>query len=291
MFSVAFWMRTALAVVSVGVPLALVGGSVWWATRRGGRGAPARFSTPGSVAVAQRARHHRLVGLGAGAAAGVASIWSAHGQSAPALVAIGYLFGVLGELLAVPVPSGTVRTASLDPREARRYLPRWAVRVAVVAAVLSVLAPALFAVLPRVSYGPWSPDGSDVLPGDTLSWPSVGTSLPLAAIAVFGVVAGSLVARRIALLPPVSSDPVVDEQIRCRIGRAGAGAVLGIELLGVAASAIAASGGLAVPRAVGGTDYLASRILVWTGLFLAVSAVVVWCVLGSRRLTRVPASA
>jgi hypothetical protein len=243
--------------------------------------------------VAERARHHRLVGLGVGAAAGVVLIWSAHGELAPAMLAIGYLFGVLGELLAVPVPSGEVRTAGLETRQARRYLPRWAVWVAVVSGAISVLAPLLFAMLPRVSYGPWSPDADPrfVLPGDTLSWPSVGTSLPFAAIAVLGVVAGGLLARRITLLPPVSEDPVVDEQIRCRIGRAGAGAVLGIEVLVVAALAIVASGGLAVPKAIGGADYLASRILVWGGLFLAASAVLGWCLLGSRRLTRVPASA
>ena len=278
-------MRAALAVVYVGVPLLLVGASIWWATRRG-RATQGTSSSPDDVVA--RARDHRLVGLGLGAVAGVVAIWSSQGELAPALVAIGYLFGVLGELLAVPVPSGMVRTATLETREARRYLPRWAVWVAAATAVVSVLTPGLFAALPRVSYGAWSPDGVDVLPGGTLSWPSMGTTLPLAAIAVFGVVAGSVLARRITLSPPVSSDPVMDEQIRCRIGRAGAGAVLGIELLAVAASAIAASGGLAVPHAIGGTDYLVSRILVWTGLLLAAGAVFGWCVLGSRRLARVP---
>ena len=278
-------MRAALAVVYVGVPLLLVGASIWWATRRGRQASGLSSSADGVV---QRARRHRGVGLGLGAVAGVVSIWFTHGELAPALVAIGYLFGVLGEVLAVPVPSGTLRTATLETREAWRYLPRWAVWVAVATAVISLVAPVLFAALPRVSYGPWSPDGVDVLPGGTLSWPSVGTSVPLAAIAVFGVVAAGVVARRVTLLPPVSSDPVMDEQIRRRIGRAGAGAVLGIELLAVAASAIAASGGLAVPQPVGGADYLASRILIWTGLFLAASAVAGWCALGSRRLARVP---
>src|SRR6185437_3997926 len=99
-----------------------VGATVWWATRRSRRDA-----ADGLGAVARRARRGRLAGLTAGAVAGVVSIWSAQGLMAPALVAIGYLFGVLRELLSVPLPSGPVRTAVLVSREANRYLPRWAV--------------------------------------------------------------------------------------------------------------------------------------------------------------------
>lgn len=287
-FGVAFWMRTVLAAVYVGVPVAMVGASVWWATRRAGPPAP---GVPAELV--RRARLGRLTGLAAGAVAGVLSIWSAQGQLAPALVAIGYLFGVLlGELLAVPAPSGTVRTAVVRTREAGRYLPHWAVWVAVAAGTVSVLAPLLFAVLPRVRYGPWSPDGADegsTLPGGTLSWPAAATTVPLAAVAVLGVLVGNLLARRIALLPPVAPDPVADERVRCRIARAGAGAVIGIELLTLAASVISASSGLAVPSAVGGADYLASRILVWTGFCLAGLGVLAWCVLGSRRHAGLPA--
>ncbi|HEX4787475.1 MAG TPA: hypothetical protein VH372_03370 [Actinospica sp.] len=285
MFAEVFWVRAALAAVYVGVPASLVGASVWWATRRTGHGASA-----GPAAAVRRARLGRLAGLGVGAAAGIVSIWFGQGLPAPALVAIGYLFGVLKELLSVPPPSGTVRTAVVRTREAGRYLPRWAVWVAVGTGAICVLTPLLFAVLPRVRYAPWSPDGGDprfTAPGGTLSWPAAGTSVPLAAIAVLGVLAGSLLAHRIALLPALVPDPIVDEKLRCRIARAGAGAVIGIELLTLAASVIAASSGLAVPGAVGGTDRLASRILVWAGVGLAAGAVLAWCVLGSRRLARV----
>lgn len=287
LFTAAFWMRSALALMYVGVPALLVGASVWWATRRSGHGA-----ADGLGAVARRARHGRLTGLAAGAVAGVLSIWSDQGLMAPALVAIGYLFGVLRELLSAPVPSGPVRTAIVASREAKRYLPRWAVRVSLATGVLCVLTPLLFAVLPRVGYLPWSPFVTDqriTFPGGTLAWPATATSVPLAAVAAFGVLAGNLLARRITLLPPLAPDPAVDERLRCRIGRAGAGAVIGIELLTLAALTIAASGGLAVPGVNGGAAYLGSRILVWTGLGLAAAAVLAWSVLGARRPARVTA--
>ncbi|WP_034262760.1 hypothetical protein [Actinospica robiniae] len=287
LFTALLWFRTALAVVYVGVPALLVGVSVWWATRRSRRDA-----ADGLGAVARRARHGRLTGLAAGAAAGVVAIWYAEGLVAPALVAIGYLFGVLRELLSVPVPSGPVRTALVVSRESNRYLPRWAVWVSVVTGVLCILTPLLFAVLPRVHYLPWSPDVAGqqfTIPGGSLSWPAAATSVPLAAVAACGIVAGTLLARRITLLPPLADDPVVDERLRCRIGRAGAGAMIGIELLALAALTIAASGGLAVPGVNGGAAYLASRIMLWTGLGLAVAAILAWSVLGARRLARVTA--
>lgn len=290
-FTAVFWMRSALAVVYVGVPALLVGASVWWATRRSGKGS-GQDGGDSLGAVARRARHGRLAGLGAGAVAGVVSIWYDQGLMAPALVAIGYFFGVLQELLSVPVPSGPVRTAIVVTREARRYLPRWAVRFSLAIGVLCVASPVLFAVLPRVRYLPWSPciDCQGVtFPGGTLAWPATATSVPLAAIAAFGILAGSLLARRITLLPPLAADSAVDERLRCRIGRAGAGAVIGIELLTLAPLTIAASGGLAVPGVSGGAAYLGSRILVWTGLGLAVAAILAWSALGARRLACVTA--
>ena len=68
-FTAVFWMRSALAVVYVSVPALLVGASVWWATRRSGNGS-GQDGGDSLGALARRARHGRLAGLGAGADGG-----------------------------------------------------------------------------------------------------------------------------------------------------------------------------------------------------------------------------
>jgi hypothetical protein len=272
-----FWIDLQVAFIWVGVPALVVGASVWWATRRARAG--------GTAALARRARTGRLAGIAAGAAVGVAAVWYHQVWLAPAAVGAGYLLGMLaGELTAGPRPAGPLRVASLQARGARQYRPRGAVPAALGVGIPAMIAPVVLAVLPRVSYGPWRPDPYDariVLPGGTLSWPSLALTVPLAVIAGLALLAGGILMRRVAALPlPVAGGPPgLPERERRNSGRAIAGAVLGIELLAIGSLAILAADGLAVPDSAGDA-YLGSRILVWAGLGAALAGLLVWCLLG-----------
>src|ERR1700733_4900312 len=167
-----FWIRAILVLLYVGVPVLLVGTTVWWAARR------ARLDAPAGLV--RRARAARL----------------AQEQLAPATIAVGYLFGLLAaELLWVPAPTGPLRVAALQTRYVRRYIPRWSVPVLLSAGVLAIAVPVVLAVLPVVRYGPFHPDALDapqiVLRGGTLQWPTAGC-VPPAALAVLALVVGGL---------------------------------------------------------------------------------------------------
>ncbi|HEX3789290.1 MAG TPA: hypothetical protein VHW44_15610 [Pseudonocardiaceae bacterium] len=271
LFGVVFWLRLWLVAIWVGVPVLFVGVLLWWTTRRG-RGGPARAA--------------RLVGLGLGALVGVVAVWVAQLWLAPIAVAAGYLLGVLrGELRATPPPTESVRVASLRPRTARHYLPWWTVLVSVGAAAVTMLGPVVLSAVPTASYGSWNPLGGGdprfTLPGMTLAWPRASEWVPLAVVAGGALVVGALLIRRALWLPAGSAG--LAETGRRNAARAIAGTVLGVELVALGAQALFASSGLAVPAEVGGTAYLWSRVLVWTGIGLAVTGVVVWCVLSRWR--------
>jgi hypothetical protein len=211
-------------------------------------------------------------------------LWLGQGLLAPATVAVGYLFGLLAaELLGAPAPTGPLRVAPLQTRYIRRYIPRWAVPALLFAGVLAVAAPAVLAVLPAVRYGPWSPDvpgANFTLPGGVQQWPAAAC-VPPAALAVLALAVGGIALRRVVLLPPVAVEqPALDDRARRNSARAVVGAVLAIELFVMAAQAILASSGAAVPEAVGGPLYVISRVLVWCGIGLAIAAVLVWCLMG-----------
>jgi hypothetical protein len=274
-FGVLFWVRLVLVGIWVGVPVLLVGALVWWTTRRGAAG---------------RVRRARLIGLGLGALVGVVAVWLAQLWLAPVAVAAGYLSGVLnGELRGAPPRTGLVRVASLEPRTTSRYAPRWAVVVAVVAGAVTMFAPAVLSAVPTAGYGPWHPFPGDpfTLPGATLAWPSAALWVPLAVVAGGALIGGALLIRRVTGLPAATPDQSgLLESTRRNAARTIAGTVVGIELVALGALTLFASSGLAVPDQVGGGAYVASRILVWTGLGLAVAGIAVWCALSRWR--RVP---
>ena len=272
-----FWLRATLVLLYVGVPVLLVGTTVWWAARR------ARLDVPAGLV--RRARAARLAGLAAGLLLGVLATRLGQEQLAPATIAVGYLFGLLAaELLLVPQPAGSLRVAALETRYVRRYIPRWSVPVLLFGGVLAVAVPVVLAVLPTVRYGPFHPDARDapqiILPGGTLQWPAAAC-VPPAALAVLALVVSGIALRRVVLLPPVAVDqPGVDEHARRNSARAVIAAVLAIELFVLAAQATLASNGVSVPEPDGGGLYLTSRILVWCGFGLPVAGILVWCVLG-----------
>jgi len=272
-----FWVQALLVLLYIGVPVLLVGATVWWSTRR------ARLDAPAGLV--RRARSARLAGLAAGLILGVVAIQLGQELLAPASVAIGYLFGLLtAELLWVPAPTGPLRVAAIQTRHVRGYIPRWSVPVVLSAGVLAIAVPIVLAVLPTVSYGPWHPDALDapqiLLPGGVLQWPAA-ECVPPAALAVLALVVGGLALRRVVLLPPVAVEqPGLDERARRNSARAVIAAVLAIELFALAAQATLASNGVAVPGPGGGRPYLISRILVWCGFSLPIAGVLVWCVMG-----------
>jgi hypothetical protein len=286
-----FWVRAILVLLYVGVPVLLVGITVWWAARR------ARLDVPAGLV--RRARSARLAGLAAGLLLGVLAIWLGHEELAPAAVAVGYLFGLLAaELLWVPAPTGPLRVAALQTRYVRPYIPRWSVPVLLCAGVLAIAVPIVLAVLPTVRYGPFHPDALDapaiIVRGGVLQWPAA-ECVPPAALAVLALVVGGIALRRVVLLPPVAVEqPGVDERARRNSARAVIAVVLAIELFALAAQATLASNGVAVPGpAAGGRLYLISRILVWCGISLAIAAVLVWSVMGwwKRLVVEPPAAA
>jgi hypothetical protein len=285
-----FWVQALLVLLYIGVPVLLVGAAVWWATRR------ARLDMPAGLV--RRARSARLAGLAAGLILGVLAIQLGQELLAPASVALGYLFGLLtAELLWVPAPTGPLRVAVIQTRHVRGYIPRWSVPVLLSAGVLASAVPIVLAVLPAVHYGPYHPDALDapqiMLRGGVLQWPAAAC-VPPAALAVLALVVGGIALRRVVLLPPVAVEqPGVGERARRNSARVVLAVVLAIELFALAAQAILASNGVAVPGPAGGLLYLTSRILVWCGISLAIAAVLVWCVMGwwKRLVVEPPAAA
>ena len=260
-----FLFSTLLAIVYIVVPVLAVGLSVWLATFRARRDVP-RW-------LIRRARVGRLTGIGVGALAGIVLTWFGRGMVAPAAVGVGYLSGVLiAELLAVPRPSGPLRVASLQPRNARRYLPRWSVPVAVVAAVPVMAGPLAVIVNNHYDYD------SPVTPA---------LFLPLAVVAALALGLGVIAMRRVELVPSAAEGgPEVDEGVRRNTARAVAGAVIGIELLLLAAQALVVSDEL-----MGTPNYAASPYLLSCAAALAFAAVLVWCVLGWWKRVPPPESA
>ncbi|HVV23759.1 MAG TPA: hypothetical protein VHF06_30270 [Pseudonocardiaceae bacterium] len=264
-FGPAFWLRLAVAGVWVAVPLVFGVVLAWWTTRR--RGA--------------RARVARLVGLAVGAVFGVLLTFAAQLWLAPIAVVAGYLVAAFTtEVHESPVPTGSVRTASLRSRTLRDYVPLWAMVVAVAAAVITVLTPVVLSAVPTASYGPWHPIPEVTLPGEQLHWPRATEWVPLGVVAAGALVVGVLLVQRVLRLPADRSDP--DESGRRVAVRTITGTVVGIELLALGALIVFTSSGLAVPAAIGGAAYTASRVVIWTGLVIALTGIVLWWVLSAR---------
>jgi hypothetical protein len=276
LFAVVLWAQLGYATVVVGIPLLLGIALAWWTTRTRGAAANDR---------PRRARTARLIGLGVGALVGVLTVFAAQAFLAPIAVVAGYLVGVLtGELRNPPEPTGTVRVASLQPRTVRRYVPRWAALVALGAAAVTVFAPAILAAIPTARYGPWHPIPDDpriTLPGAALAWPPVIDWFPLAVVALGALAVGALLIQRVLRLP---ADPSGGREAGRRDAvRTITAAVVGVELVALGALTLFASAGLAVPEPVGGGAYLASRVMIWTGLALVGTGIVLWLALSTWR--------
>ncbi|MBO1756552.1 hypothetical protein [Allobranchiibius sp. CTAmp26] len=94
---------------------------------------------------------------------------------------------------------------------------------------------------------------------------------------------------RLVALPPVTTDPPISEQARTNSVRAAVGAVLGIELLFLAYTALGATHGLHTPYPESdlSSGWVAAgwavHVLNWGAVALMVASVVTACALGRWR--------
>jgi hypothetical protein len=288
--SIPVWIWLILAVIFIGVPAVIIGVAVLLRARasrsaiRHADGPP-----PAARTQARRARWYGLGGLGAGALLGVVLILDQRGGLAPLACSGGYLIGLLmGEYGALPPARGQLRAATLRARRPADYSPHWAVAAVLLAAVLTLAAPVAFAAAPSISYGRGQPfpGAGFSLPGGRTAWPGWPGTTGAAVFVVIVVLLGAAGLRRVAARPRLAGTELepagegLDEVLRRQSGRAITGAVLGLELLVLAAILISGSAGLAVPvPAVSAAAYLGNRLMVDGGLCCAAGAAASWLVL------------
>ena len=268
-----FWI-IGLSALYIGPPVLIVGSAVWISTRRSKRRQGGHDGPDGPDGPAGKAAHHarigRLGGLVVGAFAGAVAFLAGFGLLAPILVAVGYLAGVLIAEMRPSRPTGPVRVASLQARNAWQYLPPRVLPAIVATAALALLAPILFIAVPP--------------PASMQNGSMIAVSLPIALTVVIALAGLVLLMARVAALPqPVSQDQNGAGRDRANTARAIAGAVLGIELLALGAMAIVASTDVVSPFAHAGVAYLSSRVLAWSGLGLAVGGMLAWAMLSRWR--------
>lgn len=197
-------------------------------------------------AVARTTARWRWAGVGAGAvavvvAAQVGSLGRGVMLAGP-VFALCVLLGVLvGELRVSPV-GGAVRSASLETRRVRDYLPRLltpAVAASVVVGTALLVTTSLTGSADdlgragrQLAY--WC---SDTLSGAAGPWPGTFYSLPLAAVVLGGLAATVLALRAVVLRPRQGEDREVDEALRRHAARsvvAATGLLVAVPLAGVA---------------------------------------------------------
>ena len=278
------WALIVLAAIFVGTPALVIGSAVALralTSRSALREPSARPARTHATKVARSG----LAGLGVGLLLGLVLVVNERGTLAPLACAGGYLLGLLaGEYSAQPSAWGTRRAAALLARRATDYVPRVAAAAVALTTTLTLAAPVAFALAPSISYGRWHPfqGASFSLPGGRTSWPGLTLTVGGAALSVVALLLGTAGLRWIAARPQPAegAERDIDELQRRQAGRAIAGAVLGLQLVVLAALMIAGSNGLAVPVPdLAPSAYLGSRVMIWAGLGCAAAAVVSWLVL------------
>jgi hypothetical protein len=196
-------------------------------------------------AIARRTRLWRLAGLTAGAAAGIgAAQWDPLGRGpllAAPLCALCVLAGVVVGELRVTAPRGPVRSAGLEVRRIRDYLPRRL--TAAVATATSLLALVL-----ALTASAGSPDDlgragralarrcSAVLTETVGPWPGSFYAVPLLAVVIPGLALAALALRRIVQRPRSGDDLGLDDALRRQAAEsvvAGCGLLVAVPLAGV----------------------------------------------------------
>jgi hypothetical protein len=215
-----------------------------------GRGRSGALDTSGEwpQPLGRRARttaRWRLAGLGVGIGVGiVAAQLDVLGRGlmlAVPLCALCVLVGVVIGELRITAPRGPVRSAGLEVRRIRDYLPRRLTRVVAAATVLLVL-------VLGMTTAAGSPDDlgragrtlarqCSALVGTAVGpWPGSFYTAPLATVVLAGLVLAGVALRRVVHRPRSGEDPSADDALRRQAAEsvvAGVGLLVAVPLAGV----------------------------------------------------------
>jgi hypothetical protein len=289
------WAWIILAAIFVGGPALVIASAVALRALT----SRSAFRAPGADAARTHASHvtwSELAGLGGGLLIGIVLVVNQRGILAPLACGGGYLVGLLaGEYWAQPPAWGTRRAAGLLVRRATDYVPRVAGTAIAVTTLLTLAVPIAFGLAPSINYPPFAvsaeprifltsstPTSIFPMPGGLTAWPGWTITVGGAALSVAALLLGAGGLRRIAARPqPVEGAAHdIDELQRRQASSAITGAVLGLQLIVLAALLIEGSSGLAVPVArFSPGAYLGSRIMIWAGLGCAAAGAVAWLTL------------
>ena len=233
------------------------------------------------------------VALGVALAAGAVQLGGALGRGlmlAAPLFALGILAGVIVGELRVAAPTRTTRSASLEVRRVRDYLPpRLAVAVVVAAATLGALLVATTAL--------GSPDDlanagrrlvqvcSETITQGRGPWPGSFYSLPLATIVLGGLAAACFALHQVVRRPRQGEDVAVDDTLRRHAVSAvlaASGILVAVPLAGVSVFSSVAVLGITCPP-------WWMTVLGWALVVLVPLAVAlaVWCLVVLAKSARV----
>lgn len=268
------------------VPLLVLIGSVVAATvvsRRSARAVPGPL-TDRLLTAARTTRRWRIADLAAGIVVGIAAAErGALGRGlllAVPLCALCVLVGVVIGELRVTAPQGPVRSAGLEIRRVRDYLPR---RLsAVVAGATAVLATVLALTTATGSADDLGRAGrsfvrrcSAVQTGGAGPWPGSFYALPLALVVLLGLLLAVLALHRVVRRPRQGEDPAADDGSRRQAAEAvvaACGLLVAAPLAGVSLVTAGALANHVCPPA--GSSVMASALLVLVPALVGLAA---WC--------------
>jgi hypothetical protein len=253
---------------------------------------------------ARTTRRWRLAGLAAGVVVAIVSAQQgALGRGlmlAVPLCALCVLVGVVLGELRVAAPRGPVRSAALEVRRVRDYLPH---RLTAAAGT----ATALLLVVLSLTTATGSADDlgragrsfarrcSAVLSGGTGPWPGSFYSVPLALVVVAGLLLAGFALRRVVRRPRQGEDTVVDDALRAQAAEsvvAACGLLVALPFAGVSLLTATALNNHVCPPA--GSSF--AVVVLWA-LVPALVGLAAWCVgvlvapAGSGRLAPAPVEA
>jgi hypothetical protein len=270
--------------------------------RRALRAAPA--TTERLRAAARTTRRWRVAGLLLGIGVGaVTAQQGALGRGlllAAPLCALCILAGVVVGELRVTAPEGPVRSAGLEVRRIRDYLPRRLTLV--VGSVTALLVLILTATTATASADDLGRAGrwfarrcSAVSGGATGPWPGSFYSLPLGIVVLTGLLLAGFALHRVVMRPRQGEDDTVDDGLRRQAAEAvtaAYGLLVSVPLAGVSLVTASALGNSVCPPS--GSTVVVVALLVLVPALVGVAA---WCtgVLvafpGAGRSTPTPAAA
>ena len=254
------------------------------ALRRRGRALPA-VTTDRLRLAARTTRRWRVAGFLAGViVAVVAAQQGALGRGlllAVPLCALCILAGVVMGELQVSAPTGTVRSADLEVRRVRDYLPRrLAGAVAIATALLFVVLGLTTATGSADDLGragrSFARQCSAVLSGSTGPWPGSFYALPLGAVVLSGLLLAAVALGRVVQRPRQGEDPTVDDGLRRQATEAvtaACGLLVAVPLAGVSLVTAGALNNHVCPPA--GAAVVVPALLVLVPLLVVLSA---WCI-------------